>query len=394
MNSSKKRRFSLGLAFILVCSLAAATLSGCGRFGSVTETYLIGHVARRSGPDRAEGVRLGEAIALVVEAFNHDEPNGIDNHRVTVIHGDAGSIPSGFAYQATRLFTINRVPALIGGVNVGQLEAMIPPTQTEDGLLISPACGLPSAPGKAIWPVGLHPTERGKYLAKFAAEQMKISNIAVVVDHSHALYPAIAGSFKSEFQHPERRIGPELTFRGDAELQALPAKILAAQPKAIIFCGKARDLLSLLSAIRKDPKSDALPVLFGGEEEEALFLNDAKDSQGVVYTTAFTSADKSESVQKFCSDFRSRTGQLPDVNAAMSADAMRILLAAGRKAKTLRHDSAAKDDPLLRELGSLETDSLTGPFWFAKDQVAMRTIYLMRIEAGAAVLQKQYAPEK
>ncbi len=250
------------------------------------------------------------------------------------------------------------------------------------------------APGKNIWPIGLHPTERGKYLAKFAVEQTKIADIAIIVDHSHAIYPAIAGSFKAEFQDPNRHIAGEWTIRDSAELRSLPAKIVAAEPKAIIYCGKARDLLSLLAEVRKDPKLVATPVLFGGEEEEAILLNDAKLSQGVVYTTAFTAADKSEPVQKFCTDFRSRTGRLPDVDAAMSADAMRILLAAGQKAKTLRHDPAAKDDPLLRELGSLETDSVTGPFWFAKDQVAMRTVYLMRIDAGAASLEKSYTPEK
>jgi hypothetical protein len=45
-------------------------------------------------------------------------------------------------------------------------------------------------------------------------------------------------------------------------------------------------------------------------------------------------------------------------------------------------------------LEKLEAESLTGPFWFGKGQIAYRTIYLMRIDGGATRLQKTFAPEK
>lgn len=388
MNHLLIRRLSVGLVLIFSLSLIAVLVPSCTRFNSAAEPYQIGHLAPRTGPDQAEGVRLGEAVAQVVEEFNHDEPKGIDGRLITVVHGDSGPDLDGFAYQATRLFAINRVSTLIGGVNVSQLDKLIPPTQTAQAILISPSGGLANPPGKNIWPIGLHPAERGKYLAKFTVDDLKLTEVAIVVDRSHSIYTALGDSFKAEFQHPERRIRSDWSFRDKEELKALPAKIAAAEPKAIVFCGKAQDLLSIISGVRENPKTSAIQFLFGGEEEEAVLLNDAKRSQGVIYTTAFTSADKAEKVQKFCTDFRSRTGQAPDANAAMSADAMRIFLAAARKAQSF------KKETLVKELEKLETESLTGPFWFGKDQAARRTIYLMRIDGGAAKLQKSFAPEK
>lgn len=382
------RRLLAGVVALLSVSLFAVLLSGCTRFNSAADSYQIGHVAPRTGPDQAEGVRLGEAIAQVVTEFNHDEPKGIDQHLITVVHGDSGPELDGFSFQATRLLSISHVSALIGGVNVAQLEKLIPPTLAAQGLLISPSGGLPAAPGKNIWPVGLHPTERGKYLAKFAVDDLKIAETAMIVDRSHSIYLTAADSFRSEFQHPSRAIKTDSTFRDGEELKALPGRLAASEPKSLVFFGKARDLLAIIAGVRENPKLAAIPILFGGEEEEAVLLNEAKRSQGVVYTTAFTSVDPAEKVQKFCTDFRGRTGQLPDANAAMSADAMRILLAAGRKAQTL------KKETLISELEKLEAESLTGPFWFGKGQTAYRTIYLMRIDGGAAKLQKSFAPEK
>ena len=115
-------------------------------------------------------------------------------------------------------------------------------------------------------------------------------------------------------------------------------------------------------------------------------------SNGVVFTTAFTSQDPAEKVQKFCTEFRNRTGQLPDADAALSADAARVLFTAAKQAGTFR---VKKDGPSIeKELEKLEMDLPTGPFAFTKDAAARRKTYVMQMEGGQAKLLKSYDREK
>src|SRR5947209_6941040 len=84
--------------FISVTLLTVA--AGCGRFSPpAPEVHRIGHLAPRTGPDQATGLREGEAVAMTVEDFNADE-NKIDKKPVSVIHGDTGPDLDGFAFQA------------------------------------------------------------------------------------------------------------------------------------------------------------------------------------------------------------------------------------------------------------------------------------------------------
>src|SRR5205085_9775650 len=129
---------------------------------------------------------------------------------------------------------------------------------------------------------------------------------------------------------------------------------------------KAADLIQFRGALRAAKLADTVPLLFGGEEEEPVLRLDPDRSQGVVYVSAFTSEDKAEKVQKFCTDFRNRCGQLPDADAALSADAARVLFTAARKAGTF------KSKLLLDEMGKLEMDLPTGQFWFTREGAARR----------------------
>src|SRR6516162_4015078 len=98
------RAWLRGFCFLIALSLAAA---GCSR--GTPEPYIIGHLAPRSGPDQATGLRDGEAVSMVVGDVTVSDEMRIDRRPVTVILGDTGADPEGFAYQATRLLAVNRV---------------------------------------------------------------------------------------------------------------------------------------------------------------------------------------------------------------------------------------------------------------------------------------------
>src|SRR5262245_48269456 len=159
-NSLMKR-----LVFPFACLLAAAALlpGACNRYGS-SESHQIGHLAPRSGPEQAAGQRLIAAVAMVVEETNHDEANRIEKQQITVVHADSGPEVEGFAFQTTRLLSVNRVDALLGGVNSTQLAKIVESVQAQPPLnariTVSPCGGLgtPAPANKVVWCVGLSPS--------------------------------------------------------------------------------------------------------------------------------------------------------------------------------------------------------------------------------------------
>src|SRR5258707_14536866 len=93
--------------------LAVLFAAGCAK--SPPDPHVLGHVAPRTGPDQAAGLRQGEAVVLAVNEINVNESLWIDKRPVSVVHGDTGPDLDGFAFQAARLLAVNRVAALIGG---------------------------------------------------------------------------------------------------------------------------------------------------------------------------------------------------------------------------------------------------------------------------------------
>ena len=201
---------------------------------------------------------------MTVEDFNVDEANRIDKKAVSVIHGDTGPDLDGFAFQATRLLTVNRVEALLGATNAAQLDKLAMAAESGQVVLVTPSGGSAGSVNRLVFCVGLDPKERGRCLAKYAAEDRpeKVAEIALVTSVATPLYAAITEGFTREFQHADRKIGPEYIYHDRRELDDLVARLGRTKPPALFFAGPVGDLLVL----RKEVKNP--PVFFGGEEDE------------------------------------------------------------------------------------------------------------------------------
>jgi len=388
------RTFARGFLLALPLVILAFVPVACN-LGSLPETHRIGHLAPRTGSDGAAGIRLGEAIAMVVDSVNHDESNGVERRQMTVVHADTGPNLDGFTFQATRLLALNHVEALLGATNTEQLAKCVGPVQTNEVVIVSPSSPLVGTTSKLIWAVGLPAPLRGKWLARHAFGAMKITDIATVVDQSNPTFAAIRDAFATEFLHPDRHVSSEWTFvswKDAKETSDFAKKVQATAPKAILFCGRAADLLQFRSAMHSAEKMDATKILFGGEEEEPVLRQEPQNSEGVVFVSAFTPLAPSETVKTFCTDFRNRCGQLPEAVDALSADAARVLFAAAIKAQTFKVKGAPT--PLVEKLAKFEMELPTGPFVFSEDGVAQRTAYVLQIQSGQVQLQKVCPPEK
>ena len=389
----------LGKALLLAVAVLQA---GCGGKAEAPPIR-IGHLSPRSGPDKAVGQSARRGILLAVEEANKAPEDRGAGRPVMVWHTDTHGDPQAFGAEATRLVSVNRVAALIGGRDADEIKEF-KRLDRAGVLLISPA-GLvnQSLAGSAVFFTGLSPAQQGQALARFAAQKGFGHVLILASDQDQGeRCRVLADAFKDSFpqawakDHPKEKpavtgpwhYGKDPTIQDRAE--ALRKELARAEgkkgakPDAVLVAGKPADVKKL----RQELGPVKLPVLFGGHEGSLKdLLEEADTRSGVWLATAFAPDAGTDRVKEFIQRFKDRFGEEPDVHAALAYDSARLLFRAMRQAK------ASSGEPVHKELDGLKDyASLTGPLCFDKNQQAQRAVFIMQLEGGKATTAKRYPP--
>ncbi|MCX7699814.1 MAG: ABC transporter substrate-binding protein [Gemmataceae bacterium] len=371
------------LSLLIFACVAAVAGVGCNGFGT-EETLLVGHLLPRTGRDAELGQALMTAAAITVDSWNQDEPKSINGRSVSVVHADTASQLDPFAFQTTRLLAVNQVAAVVGGIDSPEAERIRQALAARDNA----PCGITMAgvlnrsPSSTMWGVGISPIERGRYLARFAAEDEKLAQVVIVVDTRLPTALDIHRAFVQEFRHPDRQIIAEHLVQSPEEMRAIVASWPDGSSAALVFVSQRDSLDNFLPLAR----GGKVKVLYAGEDEERVWRQPPEEP--IFFATAFPGDQASDAFQRLATDFRQRCQQELSPASLLTAEAFRILLSAGKKARSLRRDS------LQRELEKLEIDLPSGAFWFEKDGEARRPVSIFRAEKGQRRWMKSYRPEK
>src|SRR5260370_32023947 len=137
--------------YLAMCT-ATVALTGCHR-APAPEPVLIGHLAPFSGPDKLIGDHAKQAILLAVEAVNKDE-NPISSRRLAVLHPNyTPDDPEKLQPVAVRLITVDKVVALIGGIDLDQAKSLGRAAAPYEVPLVTPAQLPPALLGDHIFSV-------------------------------------------------------------------------------------------------------------------------------------------------------------------------------------------------------------------------------------------------
>jgi branched-chain amino acid transport system substrate-binding protein len=351
-----------------------ASCVGCTK--STPEPLFIGHIAPHTLPERAIGQWTDQGVLLAVEEVKDDPP--LPGRPVTVLTPETQGSET-FPSVATRLVTISRAVALLADVRAASTEQLCRVAQQQSIPLVA-SSGLPGAAlGPFGFSVGLAPAEQGKYLARFAVQELKKKHVVLLVDSRLLLSQPLTAAFADEFHKTEGTQLEQWTFMSDDELTQLVQKLSQSGVDAIVFVGAEGDLAKLRVAA-------PLPVLFGGEEEvrQPPPVRDAE----MYRATAFVIDGSTPRAKEFVAKYQGRFGQVPGAAAALAYDAARVLFEGLRRAKSARGDKVRDE---LRQLRKF--DSLTGPLSFDKDHNTWRPVFIVRQEKEQVQILKRYEPE-
>jgi len=358
----------LGAAGLLALCLAT---QGCSRGGS-TESLWLGHVAPMSGAEKSAGDHARQGIRIAVQRLDKPEELVL-GRKVTVRHADAGDAEA----EAVRLASVNRVVALLGGINTAQAEQIARGAESA-GVPAVLQAAIPAANDNA-YVIVPSLSRRGQVLGKFAATDGKWKTIAILTDERSRATGPVLEAFVKEFPVETSK---RFTFKKEEELAGAVAKVTAAKPQAVLFVGSTGDF----QRVRGEFQNTLLgtTVIFGGDETGLPTTT----GEGVVLATPYLASDETTANREFVEKYEEHFHGSPDANAALAYDGTMLLAEVIRKAGTT---NAAKLREALQQLEGFE--SVTGPLRFGKDHHARRPLYVVQIENGQAKLRKRFGAD-
>jgi branched-chain amino acid transport system substrate-binding protein len=360
--------------------LAPLLLAGCSH-SPATDPIVVGHLAPLSGPDKMIGEHARQGIILAVEEVNA-EGEKVNGRRVEVTHVDDRGAGGD---EAVRLIAVNRAVALLGGVSAERAEQIARASQPYGVPLVTPS-PLPSPLAvETAFSTGPPPAHQGKVLARFAAEELKVKRVAVLLDARGGVFAGVAAAFEREFNAGGERQADQFRYDNDAALADLAGRAAKSKPDAVLIAASVGDFVKLREGLaRAEVKG---PVLFGGEETAWPALLAESDAGREVYAvTTFAAAGLTPQGKEFAKKYRERFKEEPDQPAADAYDGARLLFEAMRRAKSSEPERVR---PTLADLGTF--DSLTGPLTIDKgDHGARRPVFVVRQQEGQPKLVKRY----
>jgi branched-chain amino acid transport system substrate-binding protein len=358
----------------LVSGILLLMAASCGS-RSAPDPILIGHVAPLTGADKDIGEHARKGIELAVAEANEQE-GLILGRKVAVEHADTHSDVGSVRGAATRLVTLSRAVALLGGNELARVDALDALTQTNKVPAVLSAQPPVRPAGSFLFYTGLPPGQKGQVLARFATSEWKGLTAGVLY---HADATATADAFARDY--PADKLVGRWSYPSADKLTDATAELRNKAPGLVLFAGPAADLAA------------QHPLDLG---EKAIVLVAAEDTatlkprlRGKIYgVTAFALDEKQPALQEFVKKYKERFQEAPDAEAGMAYDDARLLFEGIRKANVL-------EGPKIREaLAEIRFDSLTGPVFFSPERGVVRAAYVVEWSDGQARVVKRFEAEE
>jgi branched-chain amino acid transport system substrate-binding protein len=309
-----------------------ATTTGGGG-GAPSDTILLGEVGSLTGGQATFGVSSRNGIELAIKEVN--EAGGVKGKKVAVrVYDDQGR-PEEAAQAVTRLITQDKVVLILGEVASSNSLAMAEKAQAAGVPMISPSSTNPSVTQKGdyIFRVCFIDPFQGYVMAKFAHDNLKAGQVAILQDNKSAYSIGLTEVFQRKFTEMGGKVtATESYSQGDTDFRAQLTAIKKAKPQAIYVPGYYSDV----GVIARQARELGLTVpLLGGDgwDSEKLFELGGSALDGSYFSNHYSPDNPDAKVQKFIADYKAAYGGVPDALAALAYDAAKVAVAAIDKAK-------------------------------------------------------------
>lgn len=298
-------------------------------------------------------------------------------------HDDIATVKA----ETVRLLTVNQAIALVADFDATRTEQLTRASRSYGAPVIVPGELPDPSDSDAVVSLGVPPGVRGRMLARYASADLKCQRAAVLTDSRRTVAAALAAAFVKAWPRERDCAIEEWTFTSAAERDERVTRLIQAAPSVIVLACSVADFRLLRPRLASAlPK---FPLLYGGEDAGPGALQAELETRPDVYlATAYSHEHLSDSGRAFARRYEERFHESPDLFAAQSYDAARLLFDAMQRAE------APSRDALVKELARLEQfDSVTGPVRW-KDRQPHRRVFLFALKNNLPSVVSVREPEE
>ncbi len=296
------------------------------------DTLLLGVATSLTGGQATFGVSTRNGIELAIKEAN--EAGGVKGKKLMTRVYDTQGKPEEAAQAVTRLITQDKVLLVLGDVASSNSLAMADKAQAAGVPMITPSSTNPTVTQKGdyIFRVCFIDPFQGYVMAKFAKENLKATQVAVLQDNKSAYSIGLKDVFTRKFTEMGGKITTVESYsQGDTDYRAQLTAIKNTQPNAIYVPG----YYSEVGIIARQARELGLKVpLLGGDgwDSEKLYELGGSAIEGSYFSNHYSPTNPDPRIQKFVSDYKAAYGGVPDALAALAYDAAKVAVEALKRA--------------------------------------------------------------
>ncbi len=386
----KLTRFSalaLTLLAIAGCTKKDTTTTNTNSTAASATEIVVGEVGSMTGSEATFGTSTHQGIELAFEQIN--AAGGVKGKKFRVITLDDQGKPDEAATAVTKLITQDKIAALLGEVASSRSLAMAPIAQAHGVPMITPSSTNPKVTeqGDYIFRVCFIDPFQGTVMAKFAKENLKIKNVAILRDVKNDYSVGLADFFTQTFTKNGGTIVVDQSYSaGDMDFKSQLTAIRAKKPEAIYVPGYYTEV----GLIARQAKELGLNVpLMGGDGWDSPKLTEigGKSIEGSFFSNHYSPEDQSPVVQKFIAEYKTKYGVIPDGLAAMGYDAAKVLADAMTRAPDLNSTSVKAAIAATKEY-----PGVTGVITLNEHRDPVKSAVVLKVAAGGYKYQTTVKP--
>ncbi|MEK3974983.1 MULTISPECIES: ABC transporter substrate-binding protein [unclassified Psychrobacillus] len=327
----KKSKFA---SLFLASSLLIGVLTGCsseGGQGDGGDTVKIGINLELSGGTASYGQSEDKAIDLAVDEINED--GGIDGKKIELVKVDNKSDAGEATNGAIKLITKDKVVAIIGAATSGNSVAQVEVAGKNKVPLISPSGTSTTVTvnddGKvneyAFRTAFIDPFQ-GTVAANFAANELKVKNVAIYADNGSDYAKGLAASFKKDFEAAGGKIVAEEFYAAkDSDYRSTLTSIKSSNPDFIFIPGYYEEVGLIVKQAREMGITVPLMGADGWDSPTIVDLAGADALNNTFIITAYSSEDPDGKAKSFSDKFNEKYGEAPNSFHALGYDTVYLL---------------------------------------------------------------------
>jgi branched-chain amino acid transport system substrate-binding protein len=333
----RRRQLALAAASFLIFATACPPKSetAAGPAAAAGTDIPIGLYAALTGETATFGNATRDGVNFAVDEIN--AAGGVLGKKIHLYVEDDRSKPEEAAGVVSKLVTQNNVVVLIGENSSSNSLAAAPIAQQNKVPMVSVSSTNPEVTKKGdfIFRVCFIDPLQGAAIARFARENLKLNNVAILQDVKSDYSVGLAKVFTDVFTAAGGKVAMNQSYSaGDADFRAQLTAIKQSNAQAIFIPGYYTEAGQI--AIQARDLGLNQPLLGGdGWDSPKLLEIGGANLEGSYYATTVSLSSPDPATQKFVAAFRAKFNRDPEGLNALGYDAMKVVAAAITKAGKL-----------------------------------------------------------